>query len=78
MFWAGRKDIQGREGLIDIAVGLIEGEGVERMLAWWTGRVSFAEEAGDGKLIRGLEDGLREWAVVNRGSGRVARHESEV
>jgi hypothetical protein len=48
------------------------------MLAWWTGRVSFAEEAGDGKLVRGLEDGLGEWAVVNRGSGRVARHDFEV
>lgn len=78
VFWAGSKDIQGREGLIDIAVGLIGGEGVERMLAWWTERVSFAEEAGDGKLVRGLEDGLGEWAVVNRGSGGVARHDFEV
>ncbi|KAK8112839.1 Mss4-like protein [Apiospora sp. TS-2023a] len=61
-----------RPDLIDVSVGLLdapEGVRAESWLDWWTGRVSFAEDAGNGRhgevakravgLIQSLEDGLK-------------------
>ncbi|KAI1131018.1 hypothetical protein F5Y10DRAFT_94427 [Nemania abortiva] len=70
VFWRDRW----RPELIDVSVGLLnadEGARAETWLDWWTGRVSFAEDAGLSRtgetarraiyLINGLEDGLKRW-----------------
>ncbi|KAI8951527.1 hypothetical protein F4801DRAFT_601111 [Xylaria longipes] len=67
VFWRDRW----RPELIDVSAGLLdaaEGARAESWLDWWTGRVSFAEDAENGRtgetakrarsLIEGLEDGL--------------------
>ncbi|KAK8062500.1 hypothetical protein PG997_014597 [Apiospora hydei] len=61
-----------RPDLIDVSVGLLdapEGVRAEGCLDWWTARVSFAEEAGNGRhgevekrtigLIKSLGDGMK-------------------
>jgi hypothetical protein len=71
VFWRDRW----RPELLDVSVGLLdadEGARAETWLDWWTGRVSFAEDAGNERtgetarrakcLIDGLEEGLRTWA----------------
>lgn len=70
VFWRGRH----RPELIDVSVGLLRGEGarVEGWLEWWTGRVSFSEEAERGRvgaeaertrdLVSALERGLEVWS----------------
>lgn len=68
VFWRDRW----RPELVDVSVGLLdaaEGSRAETWLDWWTGRVSFAEDAGNGRtgetarransLIGSLEDGMR-------------------
>lgn len=70
VFWHNTE----RPELIDVSVGLLEapeGARAESWLQWWTGRVSFAEEAGSqsrghgiasrraASLIQSLEYGLR-------------------
>ena len=58
-----------------MAVGLLDaGSGVraEELLAWWTGRVSFAEDALNKGLVRGLEEGLKRWSERNGGRECVA------
>jgi hypothetical protein len=70
VFW--RDDV--RPGKIDVSVGLLradDGARAESWLSWWTGRVSFEEEAETGregapartarKLIGALEEGLKMW-----------------
>ncbi|KAJ8129885.1 hypothetical protein O1611_g3743 [Lasiodiplodia mahajangana] len=70
VFWRDRW----RPELIDVSVGLLdaaEGARADTWLDWWTGRVSFAEDAGLGKtgetarraicLIDSLEEGLKRW-----------------
>ncbi|KAL2020467.1 hypothetical protein VTK56DRAFT_8352 [Thermocarpiscus australiensis] len=68
VFWHAKH----RPDLVDVSAGLLrarEGARAESWLEWWTGRVSFAEEAGNGRrggakawaerVVQGLEDGLR-------------------
>lgn len=63
-----------RPDLIDVSVGLFdapEGVRAESWLDWWTGRVSFAEDAGNGRhgevaeravgLIQSLEVGMKDF-----------------
>ncbi|KAI0384528.1 hypothetical protein F5Y04DRAFT_277905 [Hypomontagnella monticulosa] len=70
VFWHDRW----RPELIDVSVGLLdaaEGARAGNWLEWWCERVSFEEDAGNGRvgevaslakgLIRSLEDGLRSW-----------------
>ncbi|KAF2970508.1 hypothetical protein GQX73_g3049 [Xylaria multiplex] len=70
VFWRDRW----RPELMDVSVGLLdadEGARAESWLDWWTGRVSFAEDADNDRtgdiarsakcLIDGLEDGLGRW-----------------
>ncbi|KAI1108853.1 hypothetical protein F5Y14DRAFT_456630 [Nemania sp. NC0429] len=70
VFWRDRW----RPELIDVSVGLLdadEGARAETWLDWWTGRVSFAEDARRDRtgetarraecLIGSLEEGLRRW-----------------
>ncbi|KAF2276555.1 uncharacterized protein EI97DRAFT_43896 [Westerdykella ornata] len=62
-------------GIIDVAVGLFaskSGTRAENMLAWWPNRVSFAEEALNKGLVKGLEEGMRAWAERNKGEDYVA------
>ncbi|KAI0805448.1 hypothetical protein GGR55DRAFT_276256 [Xylaria sp. FL0064] len=69
-----------RPELMDVSVGLLdadEGARAETWLDWWTGRVSFAEDAGIGRtgeiarsakcLIDSLENGLRLWGRSRQG-----------
>jgi hypothetical protein len=75
VFW----DCDWREGLVDVAVGLLDapsGARAEELLAWWPGRVSFEEFALNRSLVRGLEDGLKGWAGRNKGATCVAHSES--
>ena len=69
VFWRGRL----RPELVDVSVGLLRGDGARAgaWLEWWTGRVSFSEEAGRGRggeamrawaLVSALEGGLKEWS----------------
>lgn len=61
VFWDGGKE-QGREGLVDVAVGLLaapSGARAEELLSWWTDRVSFEEDAVNKSLARALSEGLR-------------------
>lgn len=63
VFWDGGKE-KGREGLIDVAVGLLDarsGARAEELLSWWTDRVSFEEDAVNQELARALGQGLLEW-----------------
>ncbi|KAJ9649518.1 hypothetical protein H2199_000293 [Coniosporium tulheliwenetii] len=58
MFW------DGREGLLDVAVGLLDADSgvrAEEWVEWWTGRVSFGEEGLNGSLVDALGEGLRKW-----------------
>ncbi|KAK7959654.1 Mss4-like protein [Apiospora aurea] len=61
-----------RSDLIDVSVGLLdvpEGVRAEGWLDWWTGQVSFVDDAGNGRcgdiakravgLIKSLEDGMK-------------------
>ncbi|KAI1755801.1 hypothetical protein F4782DRAFT_487044 [Xylaria castorea] len=70
VFWRDRW----RSELIDVSVGLLdaaEGARAESWLDWWTGRVSFAEDAENGRmgqtaecaksLIDSLQEGLRRY-----------------
>ncbi|KAI1097637.1 hypothetical protein F4804DRAFT_347013 [Jackrogersella minutella] len=70
VFWHDRW----RPGIVDVSVGLLaasEGARAEQWLDWWYGRVSFEEDAGNGrvgeaaswarKLMGGLAEGLRRW-----------------
>ncbi|KAF2871342.1 Mss4-like protein [Massariosphaeria phaeospora] len=69
VFW------DGRESLIDVAVGLLDAESgarAEELLAWWPGRVSFEEFALNRGLVKGLEDGLKGWAERNEGREYIA------
>lgn len=69
VFW------DGRESLIDVAVGLLDaksGARAEEVLAWWPNRVSFEEDALNKGLVRGLEEGLKDWAKKNKGKEFVA------
>ncbi|KAK3695627.1 Mss4-like protein [Podospora appendiculata] len=69
-------------GLLDISVGLLRapsGSRAETWLSWWTGRVSFAEDAGlqrtgaaagwARRLVEALEAGLREGGKEGEGAG---------
>ena len=70
VFW------DGRETMVDVAVGLLDAESgarAEEILAWWPGRVSFREEALNKGLVRGLEEGLKVWAEKNNGADWVAQ-----
>lgn len=64
VFWDGGEE-KGRDGLIDVAVGLLDadsGARAEELLSWWTGRVSFEEFAVNKSLARSLGEGLKAWA----------------
>ena len=81
IFWQGSEEKHGRKGLLDVAVGLLDapsGARAEEILAWWPGRVSFKEEAGNKALVRGLEDGLKEWGERNSGREWVARFDEGI
>jgi hypothetical protein len=61
IFWDGDE----RPSIVDVAVGLLDaGDGAraERLLSWWPDRVSFEEDALNMGLIKGLRDGLKDWA----------------
>ncbi|KAI3340965.1 hypothetical protein F4824DRAFT_450206 [Ustulina deusta] len=77
VFWRDRW----RPELMDVSVGLLdadEGARAETWLDWWTGRVSFAEDAKNGRtgetarsakcLIDGLETGLQRWGEQEEGT----------
>ncbi|KAI1092830.1 hypothetical protein F5B19DRAFT_452937 [Rostrohypoxylon terebratum] len=70
VFWHDRW----RPGIIDVSVGLLdapEGARAETWLDWWYGRVSFAEDATNGRVgeaakwaenvVGGLAKGLKSW-----------------
>jgi hypothetical protein len=74
VFWDGDE----RPSIVDVAVGLLNaksGAKAEELLAWWPTRVSFEEDGLNKGLIRGLEDGLKEWSEVNKGKRCVATRE---
>ncbi|KAH8731729.1 Mss4-like protein [Phaeosphaeriaceae sp. PMI808] len=80
-FWSGSKDSFGREGLVDVAVGLLDaksGARAEERLAWWPRRVSFREFAIHEELVRSLEGGLRDWAETSDGRECVAVYDGEI
>lgn len=63
VLWAGGLE-KGREGLVDVAVGLLDAEGgarAEELLSWWTERVSFEEFAVNKSLVKALGKGLKSW-----------------
>ncbi|KAL7621188.1 hypothetical protein AAE478_008505 [Parahypoxylon ruwenzoriense] len=75
VFWRDRW----RPDIVDVSVGLLdarEGARAESWLDWWTERVSFAEDAGNGRvgsvarwaegLVENLEGGLRRWGEERR------------
>lgn len=65
VFWHGDEGKSGRKYLVDVAVGLLDapsGARAEEILAWWTERVSFREDAPHKGLVFGLEQGLHEWS----------------
>jgi len=73
VFWDGDE----RPQLLDVAVGVLDapsGARAEEWLVWWTGRVSYAEEAHNKVLVKSLERGLREWAETE-GAEREGREE---
>ncbi|CAA7263868.1 unnamed protein product [Cyclocybe aegerita] len=57
---------KGVPDLIDFSVGFLDeriaGTRAEAWLDWWTGRVSFEEEALSHDIASGLEEGLKEYA----------------
>ncbi|KAI1212787.1 uncharacterized protein F4807DRAFT_350133 [Annulohypoxylon truncatum] len=70
VFWHDRW----RPDIVDVSVGLLdapEGARAETWLDWWCGRVSFAEDAGNGRsggaahwaqsVVESLARGLRSW-----------------
>lgn len=62
VFWDGEE--KRREGLVDVAVGLLDAESgarSEELLSWWTEYVSFEEFAMNKDLIRALSEGLKVW-----------------
>lgn len=70
MLWNGSREKFGREGLVDVAVGLLDarsGARAEELLSWWSDRVSFEEDAVHRGLVGGLKRGLKEWAEKRRG-----------
>ena len=76
VFWNGDAEQFGREGLVDVAVGLLSASGgarAEEVLGWWTERVSFSEDALHKGLVRGLESGLKGWKERNEGRAWVAK-----
>lgn len=63
VFWDGGME-KGREGLVDVAAGLLEarsGTRAEELLSWWTDRVSFEENAVNKSLAKALAGGLKSW-----------------
>lgn len=75
VLWSGSRETHGREGLVDVAVGLLDagsGARAEEVLGWWMGRVSFGEEAVNRGLNGALERGLREWGEGKGGGDGVA------
>lgn len=69
IFWDGGAK-KGRDGLIDIAVGLLDAESgakAEELLKWWTSRVSFEEFAMNKSLIKALGEGLEDWERRRQG-----------
>ncbi|KAH7135457.1 Mss4-like protein [Dendryphion nanum] len=63
VFW------DGRETLVDVAVGLLDAEDgtrAEERLVWCAERVSFGEEGVHRGLVGGLESGLRVWGKRDR------------
>ncbi|KAF2097116.1 hypothetical protein NA57DRAFT_77371 [Rhizodiscina lignyota] len=80
VFWWG----SARPTLLDVAVGLIDaptGVRCEEWLEWHGDRVSFAEEAFNKALIKGLAEGLREWKhgkVAEERKGTAAEADSQV
>ncbi|KAL2180678.1 Mss4-like protein [Thermothelomyces heterothallicus CBS 202.75] len=72
-----------RPDLIDVSVGLLRAEGgdrggarAENWLEWWTGRVSFSEQAGEGRTGAAKAWGERVIQALEEGMGRAhRRHE---
>ena len=63
VFWGS----DGRPGLVDISVGLLEspeGARAESWLEWCTERVSFEEEAQNKDLVSRLSAGLKIWGAL--------------
>ncbi|KAF2023061.1 hypothetical protein EK21DRAFT_81688 [Setomelanomma holmii] len=83
VFWNGGLETHGRRGLVDVAVGLLDarsGARAEEILAWWTGRVSFVEDARHQGLAKALETDLREWGKDREqgDGGGVAKFDGDV
>jgi len=60
MFW-DRSEEKGGGSLVDVAVGLLSAVSAakaEKLLAWWTKRVSFEDFAVNKSLARALGKGL--------------------
>ncbi|KAF2626691.1 hypothetical protein BU25DRAFT_343524 [Macroventuria anomochaeta] len=71
IFWDGGAE-KGRDGLIDVAAGLLDAESgarAEELLSWWTDRVSFAEFAVNKSLAEALGVGLQDWETRKGGKG---------
>ncbi|RDW67808.1 hypothetical protein BP6252_09204 [Coleophoma cylindrospora] len=65
VFWNG----DWRLDVVDVSTGLfdeVEGARCEGWLDWWTGRVSFKEDAVSTDLIECLENGLKKWGEEQR------------
>ncbi|AEO61091.1 hypothetical protein MYCTH_90505 [Thermothelomyces thermophilus ATCC 42464] len=69
-----------RPDLIDVSVGLLRAEGgdrggarAENWLEWWTGRVSFSEQAGEGRTGAAKAWGERVIRALEEGMGRAHR-----
>lgn len=63
VLWDGGIE-KGRDGLVDVAVGLLDAESgarAEELLSWWTERVSFEEFAVNKSLVKALQEGLGSW-----------------
>ncbi|KAL3426377.1 glutathione-dependent formaldehyde-activating enzyme [Phlyctema vagabunda] len=53
-----------RYDVVDVSTGLLDpeqGARVEDWLDWWTGRVSFREDAVSTSLVEAVEEGLKSW-----------------
>ena len=76
VFWDGGQG-KGRDGLVDVAVGLLDAETgarAEELLEWWPDRVSFEEFAVSKGLVEALGKGLKDWKT--RSDTRKARRAS--
>jgi hypothetical protein len=65
VFWDGGSE-KGRDGLIDVAAGLLDAESgarAEELLEWGTERVSFEEFAVNRHLVAALGEGLKDWKL---------------